>query len=199
MQVATAKSSFLDDPHCGDECAYWQVGDGTVLCVVDGLGHGELAKRAAKAAVIYVAEHLTDSLPAIFAGCDEALRSTRGVAMGVAVIDDRAGTLSYAGVGNTRAMIVRAGSCGAAANTLTLSSNFGIVGAGYRKLTPATVPLSSGDLVLLYTDGMPEGVDLSGYDHALRADLPRLAERVLQDWGTETDDAAILMFRNTEA
>ena len=199
MQVAIAKRSFRDDSHCGDECAYWQVEDGIVLCVVDGLGHGTHAERAAKAAVTYVAEHLFDSLLAIFAGCDEALRSTRGVAMGIAIIHDRTGTLSYVGVGNTRAMIVREGPCGVAANMLTLSSNYGIVGAGYRKLTPETMPLSSGDLVLLYTDGIPESVDLSGYECPLRVDLPRLAERVLQDWGRGTDDAAILIFRSSEA
>jgi len=56
----------------------------------------------------YVAEHLEDPLPALFAGCDRAIRHTRGVAMGVAVIDKEAGTLTYAGVGNTRALITGA-------------------------------------------------------------------------------------------
>jgi len=105
MQVAVAKSSFLNDPHCGDQAGHWQTGPKTTLCVADGIGHGEDAERAARAAMDYVAEHLEDPLPALFAGCDRAIRHTRGVAMGVAVIDKEAGTLTYAGVGNTRALI----------------------------------------------------------------------------------------------
>jgi hypothetical protein len=126
--------------------------------------------------------------------------------MGVAVIEKEAGTLTYAGIGNTRAMIVREpvlseaegprselaeGAC----PVVRMSSNYGIVGGGYRKLSPETVPLTPGDLVILYTDGVPEMIDVLGYDDALSADVGRLAERIIQDWGRETDDAAVLVFR----
>ena len=52
-----------------------------------------------------------------------------------------------------------------------------------------------GDLVIMYTDGIPEMMDVSDYEDMLRADklhpmnVRRLAERILQDWGRATDDA----------
>ncbi len=191
MQVAITKRAFLGETHCGDECAYWQEGGKATLCIVDGLGHGEDAERAAQAAVEYVALHLAEPLVDVFAGCDLALRRTRGVAMGIGVIDEDAGTLTYAGIGNTRAVIVQS-----ARSLVCLSSNYGIVGGGYRKLTSETVELHPGDLVILVSDGIKERCDLLAYGDALRGDVQRLAERILRDWGRETDDAAVLVFRN---
>ncbi len=191
MRIAITKRAFLGETHCGDECAYWQEGGKVTLCIVDGLGHGKDAERAAQAAVEYVAGHLGEPLADIFAGCNSAIRRTRGVAMGIAIVDEEAGTLTYTGIGNTRAMIV-----GEAGPVVRLSSNYGIVGGGYRKLTPETVELHPGDLVILSSDGIKERCDLLAYGDALRGDVQQLAVRILQDWGRETDDAAVLVFRS---
>ena len=188
MQVAIAKRALGDAPHCGDECACWH-GDGrTTLCVIDGLGHGEHAEAAAMAAAAYVASHRAEPLAAIFAGCDAAIHHTRGVAMGLAVIDEQAATLAYAAVGNTRAIIV-----GGA--TTHLGGSSGIVGGGYRALSPETVALGAGDLVILYTDGLPHGIDVLAYPQTLRTDARRLARTVLRERSRRTDDAAVLICR----
>jgi len=194
VQVAIAQRAFENGPACGDQAGHWQHSLKTTLCIADGLGHGPFAERAARGAVDYVAGHLADSLPLLFAGCDQAIRHTRGVALGVARVDEETGTLTYAGVGNTRAIIVRNGRV-----LLRLRSNHGIVGAGYGRLTPETVPLLPGDLVILFTDGLLVRTDVSSYDSAQRADVELLAERILQDWGREADDAALLVFRCEEA
>lgn len=188
MPVAMAKRAVNDDPHCGDECAYWQNGGRTTLCMVDGLGHGERAETAARAAVDYVAHHLWEPLAEVFAGCDSAIRHTVGVVMGITIIDEGAGMLTYAGIGNTGATIV-------AEKNARLSSNPGIVGGGYRTLSPVATPLMPDALVLMYTDGIRERVDLSRYDGGFRADLQRLAEKIIEDWCRGTDDAAVLLYR----
>lgn len=157
--------------------------------MIDGLGHGQGAERAALAALNFVAQHHDEPLLEVFAGCDRALRETRGAAMGIAVADPAAGTLTYAGIGNTRAVVV-------GRETTRPRSHYGIVGGGYGMLKTETVPLAPGDLVIMCTDGIPESIELSGYDERLRADVGRLAERILEDWGHETDDAAVLVFRN---
>ena len=77
-----------------------------------------------------------------------------------------------------------------------LSGNSGIVGGGYKTLLPETVALMSGNLVILSADEVKECLDISGYDDALRSDLQRLAEKIIEDWRRMTDDAAILIFRN---
>jgi len=52
--------------------------------------------------------------------------------------------------------------------------------------------------VILFTDGIEELIDLSDYDETLRVEVGRLAEKMLEDWRRETDDGAVLVFRNFE-
>ncbi len=197
MQIAIVKRPYPNDPRCGDECAYWQSNGKITLCVVDGLGHGWGAERAAKAAIEYVAQHVSEPLPDIFAGCDRAIGHTRGVVMGIAVVDENVGTLTYAGIGNPHIVIVRA-HCSAPglAGTVRLPNRPGVVGGGCRSAQPETVPLSSDDLVVLFTDGIPGEVDIARYEDVLCADVRQLAEKIARDWGREKDDVAVLVFRS---
>jgi len=190
MQVAIIKRP-LEEPHCGDDAGCWQSGAKVVLCVVDGLGHGKGAEQAAKAAMEFVGRHYYEPLLEIFTCCDKALRHTRGVAMGIAVVDTEAAALSYAGIGNIRAIVMVAGQ-----KKVSLTNNYGIVGGGYRKLTSETVPFTAGEVLILATDGIRENIDVSGCEDSLKADVQRLAEKIVQDWANKTDDIAVLVFRN---
>ena len=187
MRVGIAKRALNDNPFCGDECGCWQNGSKTILCMVDGLGHGEHAHTAAKAAVNYVAGHYSEPLVDIFSSCDKEIRNTRGVAMGICLIDEEKHTLTFAGISNIRAMIF-------GDRARSMSSQYGIVGGGYRKLVPETVPLEPGRLVVMFTDGLPETIRLTGYDEELRRDPQKLAQRILDDCCLGSDDAAVLVY-----
>ena len=190
MPIAIAKQHYRGSPHCGDQGACWASDGKVTLCLVDGLGHGEDAEKAAWAALEYVAGHRAAPLAELFAGCDEALYRTRGAAMGIIVIDEAAGTLTHAGVGNTRAVVV-------GDKTAHLGSTAGIVGAGYGRLVPEAVPFMADDLVVMVTDGIKQRFDFADFAEMAGDDLQRLAEKILQDWSRETDDAAVLVFKKT--
>ena len=110
--------------------------------------------------------------------------------MGIAVIDEQAGTLTHAGVGNTRAVVV-------GDKTAHLCSTAGIVGAGYGRLAPEAVPFTADDLVVMVTDGIKQRFNFADFAEMGGTDVQRLAEKILQDWGKETDDAAVLVFKQT--
>jgi|LGVF01.1.fsa_nt_gb serine phosphatase RsbU (regulator of sigma subunit) len=187
MQIATIKHALDNAPHCGDECSYWEEDTKAILCIVDGLGHGKDAEIAAKAAVNYIACHLSESLQEIFTGCDRELRGTRGAAMGIAVIDEEKDELTYAGIGNTRVIII-------SSKTFHLGSDYGITGGGFKKLTPETLAIGKGTLVIMFTDGVEELVDLSCYD-LISGDVHELAEKIITDWRIQRDDAAVMVYR----
>lgn len=187
MPCAIVKKAYNNDIYCGDECACWEDGNRIVLFIADGLGHGREAEIAAREALKYVSSHLHEKPEDIFAGCNAAIRETRGVAMGLALIDKEKRNLTYAGIGNTRALIV-------GEKISRLSGNYGIVGASYRKLIPEILPLPCGYRVIMYTDGIEEMIEPERYIHE-NADLKFLSEKIMEDWSKDSDDAAVLVFR----
>jgi len=158
-----------------------------VLCLADGLGHGQAAQEAAQAAVDFVGRNSSLPLDRLFAECDKALRATRGVAMGVARIDREGDRLVYAGIGNTRCMVV--------GQRLTrLSNGYGIVGAGYKRLPTESVKLDATSMVLMWTDGVEELISpeslVSGSDRT----VAQLAHEIIETWGVARDDSGVLIW-----
>lgn len=192
MAVAIVQHARDDAPHCGDLAVWWEDATRTVLCIIDGLGHGPQAEQAATRAAEYVECYRDRPLCDILSGCNEAIRSTRGVAMGLVAIDREAGRLSYVGVGNTQAVFV-------GQTVQYLSNNHGIVGGGIRSLRCETLPLATGDLVILLTDGVDPIGAMSQVEIIARRDLSQLAEQILQRGRRPADDAAVLVYRNEAA
>lgn len=188
MNPAMAKRAYRNDPYCGDQFACWEDDGKITLCMVDGLGHGAQAEKAAKAAAQYVGEHLSEPLDEIFSGCDEEIRSTRGVAMGLAVIDEKQATLTYGGIGNTSARII-------GGDSVTFTGNAGIVGGGYRKINVRLIVLTPGQLLVMHTDGIAGRLDISRYSADLQQDLDKLATAIIDDWSRENDDSAVMVYR----
>ena len=89
----------------GDTFVIQQWGESALVGVIDGLGHGQLAYRAAQAARQYVERHFDQSLDEIFRGVARTCRATRGVVMGLARFDWGRATLTFASVGNVEARV----------------------------------------------------------------------------------------------
>lgn len=189
LRIEAVQRALMQAPACGDQFDYWQHASGWTLCLVDGLGHGELAQIAALAALDYVRAHLEEPLEALFKGCDLALRGTRGVAMSVARIDAE-GSLECAGIGNTQVRIWRRNP---ADKSIRLSGNYGIVGGGYRSLKPERLQLEPDDLLILHSDGISDRFDLKEIEHDLLEDPGLLAAHLLSNWGRSLDDAAVMV------
>lgn len=187
---AIARRSLMNAAANGDQCRIWQCGPDQLLAMADGLGHGPEAEIAALAALDFVESHLEQPLSSLFEGCDRALRGTRGTALELLRISP--GGAEYAGIGNTGARIWQA----AHQRSLRLSGDYGIVGAGFRRLNPRPLSLAAGDLVVLHTDGISEKFDLKAYPALTSIALPTLAQQLLQDWGKSHDDAAVLIYRH---
>ncbi len=188
MKIGIATQGKAGQTHCGDAGGYWIDGARTLLCLVDGLGHGEHAQVAAEAALAAVAQVQTQPLADILDYCDRQLRSTRGVAMGLARIDTVGGRVDYVGVGNIRAL--RVGSM-----QRRFVTSYGIVGGGFGKLFQDEQPFGGDDSLLMFTDGIEEiGApgdlcDVPGIDPQV------LARRLLETFADGQDDAAVLICR----
>lgn len=182
------RRALADAKECGDVVGFWELDGITVLYVIDGLGHGPKAEEAAQAAVNCLQETASEPFQTIFSSADAALRSTRGVAMGIAKIDEASGVLTYAGIGNTQIIYGKHAMKG-------FYSSPGIVGGGYGQLHEDTHRLTEGEMVVMYTDGLLTDINFRAYEKSLHIDPTRLAERILHDSSRGTDDSGVLVYR----
>src|SRR3954452_21750182 len=82
----------------GDAAVVQPTAAGVLVAALDGAGHGEEAARAAGIARDILRASRDGDLPGILARSHEALRGTRGAAMGVAQVSVADCRLSWVGV-----------------------------------------------------------------------------------------------------
>ena len=189
MQIAIEQRSLMGSEYCGDQAGYWKTDDGVALCLVDGAGHGESAEKAARIAVEYVSSHLNDSLQDIFDGCNRAMLKTGGGAVALAFIEEQTRLLTYAGIGDTGAKIFRSHRM----TSLFLPVQSGMMGKSSRTIHPLVEPMSRGDVIVMYTDGIERTLDLSAYSDDLFGNARRLAMKLVDEFGRLNDDRTVLV------
>lgn len=189
MEVAVAKRPLPGLSFCGDDAKYWMDAKGVLLCIVDGLGHGREAEEAAQAVISYVEVHRQERLEEILAGCDLAVRHTRGAAVGLARLDPLHMRLTYAGVGNTALLLWRGSAI------MRFASSNGIIGAGFRRVMPETVRLSAGTIGVMHTDGISNQIEPAKLRRLPWQDLQAFAQHLLDRFSLAGDDAAVITFR----
>lgn len=178
---------------CGDAYAYWYTPQRLVLVLADGLGHGPDASAAAQQALQCVAQWRGSDCATIMRRCDTALQGSRGVAMALALIERNSGRAELAAVGNVRTVLVTT-----AGRERRFGAARGIVGAGYGELAPERVVLAAGEVLALYSDGLPELLALAPA-LAEAATLAAASARLVQQFALQADDAGLLLYRQSPA
>jgi len=181
-------------PRPGEEAngdAYFMAEHGgeTLLAVVDGLGHGRGARDASSAALAtlegWAGEPLEDVVPAVH----DALRTTRGAVMGAVVIDRGRGTFHYAGVGNVEVRVL-----GSADPARPVPAN-GTLGARLSQVRVWPHRWTEGSTLVLASDGISASWDPSSYPGILARSPQLLAGVLMRDFGRNSDDATVLVYR----
>jgi negative regulator of sigma-B (phosphoserine phosphatase) len=178
--------SALED-ESGDLHVVVPVHGGAMVALIDGLGHGQEAADAARAAVPVIEAHAADPVALVIERCHDALRGTRGAAMTIASLST-ADSLSWAGVGNVDAVVLRRdGRPGAG-----IAVRGGVVGYQLPPLRTATVDIVPGDVLILATDGVR-----AGFIEGVVADgAPQdIADSILTRWARGSDDARVVVAR----
>lgn len=193
LEWAVAGQALAGEPVSGDAWIALDLGGSALVGAIDGLGHGPAAAEASARATKIVTQHPDEPLESLFELCHQAMEGTRGGAMTLVRIDPDAATLSWLGIGNVAAYIIRTGPTHSiVAHAVMLRG--GII--GYRMPPPLPAresELLPGDLLLLGTDGLSSGfedsVDLS-------APTGQLATDLLEQFAKDSDDALVMAVRH---
>ena len=172
---------------CGDTWHLALNGTGMSVLVVDGLGHGEEAARAAGAGAAMFAEQAFDAPEAVIADMHRNMQGTRGGAVAIAQFNGAQGSLKFAGIGNIGARLISpVGSRG-------MASHPGIVGVQFRKTHTFDYPGAAGQLLVMFSDGLQSRWDLQDYP-GLLFQHPGVVAAVLQrDFCRGRDDVTIVV------
>jgi anti-sigma regulatory factor (Ser/Thr protein kinase) len=177
---------------CGDAWALAVDETKAAILVVDGLGHGPDAARAADEAVrIFSGEPWMaprEQLARLHAG----LRGTRGAALSVLRADGEAGTIRSAGAGNVLARLV------SGTSDRTLLGQHGTAGLQIRTPEEVSTPWPAHALLVVYSDGIesrwqPEVLQPVLSRHPLLA-----AAILVRDHCRGRDDATVLVLRRKD-
>lgn len=186
---AHPRSAYLGDMHLVTSFE-----GGAMIAVVDGVGHGEDAHRAAAAAIGALGQVLPDvSLLDCLASVHEACRRTRGAALSVArvfVSTEERLLMEWGGIGNVEGVLVHAGPRGVTRRRL-VSTN-GVAGYRFDRARTTRVALAPGDMIAFATDGVdPRFAD----DLTPFGPLDDTCKHLLHQHGRPHDDALVLLAR----
>lgn len=165
---------------------------GALVALVDGLGHGPEAAAAAAATVPLLEAHAGEPVLALLQRCHEGLRKTRGAVMSLASFDARDSSMTWAGVGNVAAALLRADRMLVNDASEAMVSRGGVVGYRLPPLQARTLQVAPGDILVMATDGIRWGFT-SGL--AMAHAPQEIAESILAAFGTGTDDAHVVVAR----
>jgi len=190
LEWSVAGRPVAGEPRSGDEAVVLADDRGALVAAVDGIGHGQAAAQAAEIAVLALRHGPRNDAVALAERCHDALRNTRGAVVGLAVFSGDQ-TVTWVGVGNITARLVRGGEPAPAAGRWLVSQS-GVAGEDLPPLRPATLEIRRGDVLVLATDG----IDGAFADELVTTGpCEEIAGRVLREHARVTDDALVVAVR----
>lgn len=189
---AAAIATLPGESQSGDRYFVSDVPKGTLIAVVDGIGHGDEAAYAAERAIEVIERYgAIDPIERLVERCDTALRKTRGAVMSIAHFIAEEHMLNWLSIGNVAGRVQRRAP-GLQFPHESLLIRPGVVGQRPASAQPGSVRIGRGDILVLATDGIDpafaEGINVE--DH-----VESIAENLLATHGKSNDDALAFVIR----
>jgi anti-sigma regulatory factor (Ser/Thr protein kinase) len=174
----------------GDAFVIKHWAESALVGVIDGLGHGPFAHRAAQAARQYVESHFDMPLDQIFCGVGRACRATRGVVMALARFDWRQARLAFASVGNIEVRVFPGSAL------FPFSIRRGVIGLNAPNAMVTEHPWPPGHMLVLHSDGLRTHWSWKDFPGVADQPAQALAQEFLRLLAKEEDDATVIVVRS---
>ena len=190
LEWAACGTAFPGQRRSGDAFLVRPTAAGTLVALVDGLGHGDEAADVASRALASLQATAGRPLPECLASCHAALRGSRGAAVTLAMIDPAHRTVTWAGVGNVEMAVLRRSRGGGRLHRRSVTLRGGVVGDRLPPLRQSSERIGDGDALIGASDGL--GTDfLDSVDLALTP--AALARYLHRSHAKDSDDALVFV------
>jgi anti-sigma regulatory factor (Ser/Thr protein kinase) len=187
LRMGITQHSLHNDPACGD---VWEVavkGRQMSILMIDGLGHGPEAQEAGMAgARAFIRNPFADP-GALLEDLHFDMRGSRGGAAALAGFDGNTGTLRFTGIGNIGATLIGDD------KPRGIPSHPGIVGLQYRKVAPIDYGDCTGQLLIMFSDGLQSRWNLRDYPGLMYRHPAIIAAVLHRDFCRGRDDVTVLV------
>jgi anti-sigma regulatory factor (Ser/Thr protein kinase) len=174
----------------GDGWLMESSGDYRTMLVVDGLGHGPNAARAARAATEAFAAHPSATPGVLMQICHGALAATRGAAGAAARVAPAKKHGSFAGVGNIACRVEMSG------ERRQLVSHSGTLGHVMRRVQEFEFEFPHRASLILHSDGLATRWSSDDYPGLLGKHAGLVAGVLYRDHNRGTDDVTVVVLKN---
>ncbi|MBC2194372.1 PP2C family serine/threonine-protein phosphatase [Listeria booriae] len=138
--------------HCGDQILIKEDASGLLCALVDGLGSGKEAEKAAKAVTEVIDAHSSMHLRDIVAEANKAISGLRGAAIAIWYANFAKQQLTYCGIGNIRFYLLGEGD-----KLLFPISSTGFLSGRKQKIRTQKFDYKAGSKFLMHSDGLVLG------------------------------------------
>jgi anti-sigma regulatory factor (Ser/Thr protein kinase) len=193
LEFGAATRPYPTMPVNGDAFVIKRWSASALVAVIDGLGHGQYAHRAAQTARQYVETHVDQPLDAIFRGVGRACRATRGVVMALVRFDLGGNGIrySFASVGNIETRVF------GGPDRQQFIVYRGIVGGNAPNPRMTEHRWQPGNVMVLHSDGITSHWGLADLPGLASESATTMAQRLLQALAKDHDDATVVVVRDT--
>lgn len=189
LSVGVATRALLPLEGNGDAFVIKRWNESLLITLIDGLGHGKFAQRAAQTARQYVEAHFDQPLVDIFLGVGRACRATRGVVMAAARFDWGNGKLLFGSIGNVETRTI------GPARSLSFLVRRGVLGLNAPMPKVTEHEWDPAHVMILHTDGLKSHWRWQDYPELAKASATLVAQQLLRALAKDHDDATVVVVR----
>jgi anti-sigma regulatory factor (Ser/Thr protein kinase) len=195
LDFGAATRPYPTMPVNGDAFVIKRWSASALVSVIDGLGHGQYAHRAAQAARQYVETHVDQPLEAIFRGVGRTCRATRGVVMALVRFDFGPAGIRFAcaSVGNIEVRLF------GSPDWKNFIVRRGILGGNAPNPHVTEHNWQPGVVMVLHSDGVGSRWRWEDFPDLARAPATDAAQRLLRRLAKAHDDATIMIVKDNQA
>jgi anti-sigma regulatory factor (Ser/Thr protein kinase) len=188
VDVAALCVAKPGETECGDLWSFEARPGGGRIVVADGLGHGPLARDAARA-VLEAASQRPPGAARALEEAHRAARGTRGAAVAVVEVDLPAAEVRFAGLGNIAAALVGPD------RVQNMVSMNGTAGQGALKPREFKYRFAPGAVLVVSSDGLASHWSLDSYPGLAQRHPGLVAGVLYRDHSQRRDDVTVVAAR----
>lgn len=188
-ELAIMGQPYPGESISGDAAFFSRQNNGFFAGVSDGLGHGYLAHEASAKAVQFSLQNSNHRLDSLILQCNEHMRGSRGATLSLARFLDETTQLEHLGVGDSSAHLYHFNQ----SQRLVMTPH--ILGHPWpsRLMTSETFAISSGSILIMFSDGLKTGTSLDKQLEIMRQPAVVIAQWLLDNFARDNDDSIVLV------